>query len=102
MIADLIDCRAYSIQRHVPITLSATIGLPETVDLDSSASIMGFRYMIEVYRLIDDRCIGLWINTRDDFDASSLVEVQKKLATVLPEDLDTTQGQAADLRVSQQ
>lgn len=93
--------RAYAIQKHLPLTLHATIGTP-TVDQDSSTSLTGFNHLINLYRPFDDTFIGLWNKTRTDCSAYYLTQLQQQVSDALPSFLNTTEGQAADLRASQQ
>lgn len=93
--------RAYALQKHRPLTLHATIGLP-TVDQDSSNSIAGFVYLVNLYRPFDDTFIGLWNKSRNDCSTFWLAQLQQQLTEALPAVLQTTESQAADLRTSQQ
>ena len=93
--------RAYALQKHRPLTLHATIGLP-TVDQDSSNSIAGFIHLVNLYRPFDDTFIGLWNKSRTDCDGFRLAQLQQQLTEALPAFLNTTESQAADLRTSQQ
>ena len=88
-------------QKHLPLTLHATIGLP-TSDPDSSTSISGFVYLINLFRPFDDTFVGLWNKTRTDCSTYYLAQLQRELSDALPTYLNTTESQAADLRVSQQ
>ena len=93
--------RAYALQKHRPLTLHATIGLP-TVDQHVSASITGFIHLVNLYRPFDDMFIGLWNKSRSDCTTYFLAHLQQELSNALPDRLDTTESQAADLRTSQQ
>ena len=93
--------RAYALQKHRPLTLHATIGLP-TMDHDVSASISGFIHLVNLYRPFDDMFIGLWNKSRADCTTYFLAHLQQELSNALPDHLDTTESQAADLRTSQQ
>jgi len=93
--------RAYALQKHRPLTLHATIGLP-TVDQDSSNSIAGFIHLVNLYRPFNDTFIGLWNKSRTDCSPFTLARLQQKLIEALPAFLNTTESQAADLRTSQQ
>ena len=94
-------CRAYALQKHRPLTLHATIGLP-TVDQESSNSLAGFIHLVNLYRPFDDNFIGLWNKSRTDCSPFTLARLQQQLTEALPAFLNTTEGQAADLRTSQQ
>ena len=101
---DLTDncCRAYALQKHRPLTLHATISLPTTEYEGSSRSITGFIYLVKLYRPFDDQFIGLWNKKRVDGSVTWIIQLQEQLRCALPEHLDTTESQAADLRTSQQ
>ncbi|KAL9124395.1 MAG: hypothetical protein Q9217_006271 [Psora testacea] len=92
---------AYALQKHRPLTLHATIGLP-TVDADSSASTTGFIHLVNLYQHFDDTFIGLWNKSRTDCSTFWLAQLQQQLTEVLPAYIDTTESQAADLGISQQ
>lgn len=93
--------RAYALQKHRPLTLHATIGLP-TVNQDSTNSLTGFIHLITLYRPFDDTFIGLWNKSRTDCSTYWLAQLQQQLTEALPAFLNTTESQAADLRTSQQ
>ncbi|MCJ1272426.1 hypothetical protein MMC21_000212 [Puttea exsequens] len=96
-----LDFMAYALQKHRPLTLHATIGLP-TVDPDSSNSLTGFIHLVNLYRPFDDQFIGLWNKSRTDCSPFTLARLQQQLTEALPAFLHTTESQAADLRTSQQ
>ena len=93
--------RAYALQKHRPLTLHATIGLP-TLDQDSSKPTTGFIHLVNLYRPFDDNFIGLWNKARTGCSTIWLAHLQQQLEEALPAYLDTTESQAADLRTSQQ
>ncbi|CAD6574142.1 MAG: hypothetical protein ASARMPREDX12_006401 [Alectoria sarmentosa] len=94
--------RAYALQKHRPLTLHATISLP-TVDQDpANYSLAGFIYLVNLYRPFDDTFIGLWNKSRTDCSPLTLARLQQQLTEALPQFLNTTESQAADLRTSQQ
>lgn len=82
--------------------MHATISLP-TVDQDpTNYSLAGFIYLVNLYRPFDDTFIGLWNKSRTDCSPLTLARLQKQLTEALPQFLNTTESQAADLRTSQQ
>ncbi|KAI9839132.1 MAG: hypothetical protein M1819_003125 [Sarea resinae] len=95
--------RAYALQRHRPLTLHATINLP-TLDEDPSETVAlsGFIHLVNLFRPFDDMFVGLWNKSRADCSTGWLAQLQKQLADALPANLESTEGQAADLRTSQQ
>ncbi|KAF2154552.1 hypothetical protein K461DRAFT_222293 [Myriangium duriaei CBS 260.36] len=95
--------RAYALQRHRPLSLQATINLPSMEeDPTESVEISGFLRLIHLFRPFDDTFVGLWNKTRVDCTTDWLTELQHQLTDALPAYLQTTETQAADLRVSQQ
>ncbi len=95
--------RAYALQRHHPLTLHATIELPN-LDEDSGDRqvINGFLHMINLFRPFDDTFIGLWNKARYDCSTAWLAQLQKQLSDALPSKLNSTPTQAADIVTSQQ
>lgn len=95
--------RAYALQRHRPISLHATIELPN-VDEDAAERqvISGFLHMISLFRPFDDTFIGLWNKARNDCSTSWLAQLQQQLSDALPPKLNSTETQAADIITSQQ
>ena len=93
--------RAYALQKHRPLTLHPTIGLPSPED-DAPIPITGFIHLVNLYRHFDDMFVGLWNKSRTDCTTFLLAHLQQELTNALPEHLDTTESQAADLRTSQQ
>ena len=64
--------------------------------------INGFNYLIALYRSVDDEFIGLWnVNGRRGQPLNT-ERLQHDILHALPPHLNTTESQAADLRVSQQ
>jgi len=95
--------RAYSIERHRPLTLHATIELPTLDEEPEQAStISGFLHMINLFRALDDTFIGLWNKSRSDCSTAWLASLQQQLSDALPPNLNSTESQAADIRISQQ
>ena len=95
--------RAYSIERHHPLTLHATIELP-TVDEEpeEASTISGFLHMINLFRALDDTFINLWNKSRTECSTAWLANLQQQLSDALPPNLNSTESQAADIRISQQ
>lgn len=95
--------RAYALQRHRPLTLHATIELP---NLDEDAAerqiISGFLHMINLFRPFDETFVGLWNKTRNGCSTAWLAQLQQQLSGALPKKLNSTETQAADIFTSQQ
>ena len=92
--------RAYALQKHRPLTLHATIGLP-TVQGDSSNTLAGFVHLVNLYKPFDDTFIGLWNKSRQNCSTPWLAHLQNQLREALPAYLEVTETQEADLRTSQ-
>lgn len=90
-------------QRHHPLTLSDRIRMP-SVDEDPSETVelSGFLHLVNLFKPFDEVFVGLWNKTRRDCSTAWLAQLQKQLANALPTHLESTEGQAADLRTSQQ
>jgi hypothetical protein len=99
----LLTERAYSIERHRPLTLHPTIELPTLDEEPEQAStICGFLHLINLFRALDDTFIGLWNKSRNDCSTAWLASLQQQLSDALPPNLNSTESQAADIRISQQ
>jgi len=99
----LVTERAYAMERRRPLTLHATIKLPTPEEIPGDATIItGFLHLIALFRLFDDDFIGLWNKARSDCSTTWLAQLQQQLLDALPPDLNSTEVQAADIRVTQQ
>ncbi|ERF68543.1 hypothetical protein EPUS_04641 [Endocarpon pusillum Z07020] len=95
--------RAYALQRHHPLTLHATIELPNPDEVPGDRQIInGFLHMINLFRPFDDTFIGLWNKARNDCSTAWLAQLQQQLSDALPPKLNSTETQAADIVTSQQ
>lgn len=96
--------RAYALQRHRPLSLTATINLPTATDdpTECAPPLAGFIHLVNVYKPFDDAFVALWNKTRNDCSPSYLGTLQKQLTDALPAYLGSTESQTAELRVSQQ
>ena len=95
--------RAYALQKHHPLSLHATVGLPDVSGTSPSTNpLAGFLHLVNLYRCLDDTFVGLWNKTRSDCTPLWLSQLQRQIDTALPRHLvNITQSQAADLRISQ-
>jgi hypothetical protein len=86
------------------LTLQATINLPTAADdpTEPQPPLAGFIHLVTVFRPFDDMFVALWNKTRSDCSPSYLAALQQQLTEALPTYLNSTESQAADLRVSQQ
>lgn len=92
--------RAYSMERHRPLTLHPTIELPTPQDPEEEDVISGFLYLISLFRCIDDEFMALWNKAKSECSASWLSNLQRQLSDALPVELKTTESQAADVRIT--
>jgi len=95
--------RAYALQQHRPLTLHATINLP-TLDEDPAETVElnGFIHLVNLFRPFDDTFVGLWNKAKNGCTTQYLAQLQQQLSDALPNYLQSTESQAADLRCSQQ
>ncbi|KAK4931143.1 hypothetical protein LTR66_016062, partial [Elasticomyces elasticus] len=95
--------RAYALQRHRPLTLHATINLPD-IDEDSAEAVelTGFLHLVNLFKPFDDTFVGVWNKARTGCTTQWLAELQNQLSEALPAYLHSTESQAVDLRTSQQ
>ncbi|KAL6251260.1 hypothetical protein RBB50_001468 [Rhinocladiella similis] len=96
----LVTERAYSLERHRPLTLQPTIELPAPQDIEEADVMNGFLYLISLFRCIDDEFMAMWNKSKTRASASWLSELQQQLTDALPSELKTTEGQAADVRIT--
>ena len=64
--------------------------------------ISGFIYLVNLFKPFDEVFVGLWNQSRADCSTEWLACLQRQLTNALPASLDSTETQAADLRVTQQ
>ena len=95
--------RAYALQKHHPLSLHATVGLPNAGSgSPSTSSVAGFCHLVNLYRCLDDTFVGLWNKTRGDCTPMWLSQLQQQINSALPQYLtNIPQWQLADLRISQ-
>lgn len=95
--------RAYALQRHRPLTLHATIGLPTlNDDPTETAELSGFIHLVNLFKPFDDTFVGLWNKAHVGCSTEWLGRLQNQLSDALPAYLHSTESQAVDLRTSQQ
>ncbi|KIW11744.1 hypothetical protein PV08_09016 [Exophiala spinifera] len=96
----LVTERAYSLERHRPLTLQPSIELPAAQDIREVEIVNGFLYLISLFRCIDDEFMALWNNSKKRTSAVWLLELQQQLTDALPPELKTTEDQAAAVRIT--
>ena len=85
------------------MTLFPSIKLPSLEeDPQEAVAVAAFLHSVNLFRPFDDRFVGIWNKTRTDCSASWLVGKQKELTAALPQVLECTELQTADLRITQQ
>lgn len=98
----LVTERAYAMERHRPLTLYASIELPTIEEEPQAAGILhGFLSLVRLYRLIDDEFMSVWNKAKSECSTAWLSELQQQLIDALPPELECTENQAADVRVTQ-
>lgn len=93
--------RAYALERHRPLSLHPTIDLPSAEGSEKSI-VSGFVYLISLFRCLDDEFMGLWNKVKTECSTAWLSNLQQRLYDALPADLQTTETQAADIKITQQ
>lgn len=94
--------RAHAIQRHKPLSMLATIELPDVEpNMPETPVLCGFVYLASLFRLIDDEFMAVWNKAKASCTTSYLSQLQSQLVDTLPPNLDCTENQAADVRITQ-
>ncbi|KAL2424451.1 hypothetical protein ABEF95_010534 [Exophiala dermatitidis] len=97
----LVTERAYAMERHRPLTLHPTIELPEAEEgAGEEAIISGFLHLIKLFICIDDEFMALWNKAKTRCTAAWFSELQQQLSDALPVELETTENQAADIKIT--
>ncbi|KIW92736.1 uncharacterized protein Z519_06584 [Cladophialophora bantiana CBS 173.52] len=96
----LVTERAYALERHRPLSLHPTIGLPSPNDSEEQEAISGFLYLISLFRCIDDEFMALWNKVKSECSATWLLQLQRQLTDALPPRLRTTESQMADVWIT--
>lgn len=102
--------RAYALQRHRPLTLQSTLGLPFVDPLSSDAAILpGFLDLISLFRNFDTDFIATWNSSTPSRTSSSeatdpehLSKLQTVLKYAIPSVSNYSEMQQADLLISRQ
>ncbi|KAK1638522.1 hypothetical protein BDP81DRAFT_346465 [Colletotrichum phormii] len=102
--------RAYALQRHRPLTLQSTLGLPIVDPLSSDAAILpGFLDLISLFRHFDTDFIATWNSSTPSAASSSeatdpehLSKLQTVLKYAIPSVSKYSEMQQADLLISRQ
>lgn len=95
--------RAYALQTQKPLTLHATIALPDlSLDPVDAVALKGFSHMIVLFKPFDDTFVGLWNQSITGCTTEWVTMLHKQLSDALPQFLRTTESQMVDLRTSQQ
>ncbi|KAG7059005.1 hypothetical protein JMJ77_0006374 [Colletotrichum scovillei] len=102
--------RAYALQRHRPLTLQSSLGLPIVDPLSSDAAILpGFLDLISLFRHFDTDFIATWNSSTPSTTPSSqatdpehLSKLQTVLKYAIPSVSNYSEMQQADLLISRQ
>lgn len=96
-------CRGFALHKHRPLTLHATIEFPPIGDVEGDAvAIRGLLYLSNLFRTIDDTFSRVWYTARSKCCPTWLAGLQRQLTEALPPELNCTEAQEADIRVTQQ
>lgn len=93
----LISQRAHAIRRNRPITLSTNPGTPLLEDPEER----GLRYLASLFQPFDEVFFSVWNGSRQDCSKEWLLALERDVRTALPQILDVSNEQIANLRVSQ-
>lgn len=91
---------AYAMERHRPLSLHPTIGLPAPQNPHEEEVISGFLHLISLFRCIDDEFMALWNKAKNVCSSAWLSQIQRQLTDALPPELNTTESQVADIRIT--
>ena len=94
--------RAYALHKHWPLTMHATIQLPQPENSSDAAAVFGLTHLVDLFAIIDDNFSRLWNKARSDCNPTWLLSLQNRLTLALPTATQCTEIQEADLRVTQQ
>ena len=97
----LLTERAYALERHRPLSLHPTIDLP-VAEGPEQEIISGFLYLTSLFRCLDDEFMGLWNKVKSNCSTEWLSALQQRLYEAVPVVLNTTESQAADIKITQQ
>lgn len=96
-------CRGFALHKHRPLTLHATIEIPPVGEDESEAvAIRGLLYLSNLFRTIDDKFSRVWNTARSECSPTWLADLQRQLTEALPPELNCTEAQEADIRITQQ
>ncbi|EXJ91572.1 hypothetical protein A1O3_00120 [Capronia epimyces CBS 606.96] len=96
----LVTERAYAIERHRPLSLHATIDLPTAQGAAEEQIISGFLHLASLFRYIDDTFMTLWNKAKGKCTAVWLSQLQHQLSSTLPSQLETTESQVVDIKIT--
>jgi hypothetical protein len=97
----LLTERAYAMERHRTLSVHPTIELP-AVDGPEQDVISGFVYLTKLFCCIDDDFMALWNKTKRECSPEWISNLQQQLRDVLPHQLNVTEHQVADIKITQQ
>ncbi|OAL37968.1 hypothetical protein AYO20_02801 [Fonsecaea nubica] len=96
----LVTERAYAMERHRPLSLHPTIGLPSVSEPHEEERISGFLCLIGLFRCIDDEFMAFWNKVKTHCSDTWLSQLQREVANSIPRALKTTESQLADVWVT--
>lgn len=94
--------RAYSLQRHHTLSMQPSIDLPSSIDQDLSQNLKGFNYMVDLWSQINSDFLSMWNDKRFPVTPEWMAQQHEKLRHALPERLEISEVQEADILISQQ
>ncbi|MCJ1309164.1 hypothetical protein MMC25_002819 [Agyrium rufum] len=94
--------RAYVLHNLRPLTLHATILFPVAEDPEEVNTLLGLAHLVDLFRIIDDDLATKWNTARSKCSAPWLLDIQERLTAALPDQLECSEIQQMDLKVTQQ
>ncbi|RMZ79108.1 hypothetical protein DV738_g3477, partial [Chaetothyriales sp. CBS 135597] len=99
--------RAYALERHKPLSLYPSIAMPVTEGAEGETEVVnGLLYLSSLFRCIDDKFMCVWNKVDNGCCASEcstswVSALQRRILDILPVEMNTTQYQTADIKVTQ-
>jgi SP family general alpha glucoside:H+ symporter-like MFS transporter len=93
----LLSIRAHGVRRNRPITLSVT---PSSFPLDTYEA-TGLCHLTSVFRPLDETFFAVWNGSAQNCSREWLLQLENDVRTALPTDLEISNEEIANVRISQ-
>ncbi|CCG84787.1 protein of unknown function [Taphrina deformans PYCC 5710] len=94
--------RAYAIQRHHSLSMQPSIDVPSSENSCLQEDMKGFNYMVDLWSQIDSNFLSWWNDKRQPITPDWMNGLHYRLCHCLPENLNISEVQEADILISQQ